>query len=144
MSGADQLLDGLLALVEVALGLDLGRLQLRARELGQLRHARLQRLGAERLERGRQPLLGVGDRRQPLLRERPLVLEVGARADQLALELDGARRLGGQRAQPQRAAPASTAPAPRIRPINNQRAFITRSSMALPADGTGSLQESLP
>ena len=94
-----ELLDGLLALVEIALGLDLRRLELGARHLGELRHARLQRLGAQRLERLGQPLLGVAERLQPLLRERPLVVEVSARFDQLVLELAGAGSLHRQRAQ---------------------------------------------
>ena len=49
----DQLLDRLVALLQVALRLRLRRLKLRPGQLGQLGHARLQRLGAQRLERRR-------------------------------------------------------------------------------------------
>ena len=96
----DKLLDRLLAVVEVSPGLGPRRVQLGAIELGQLRDARLQGVVAHRLERRRQPLLGVGDRRQPLLSPRALVLEVSVGADQLALELAGTRRLVRQRAHP--------------------------------------------
>src|SRR5436305_1785250 len=56
-----QLLDGVLAFVEVTLGLRLRRLQLRTGHLSQLGHACLQRLRAERLERRREALLCVVD-----------------------------------------------------------------------------------
>ena len=96
----DELLDRLPARVEVSPGLGPGGVQLGAVELGQLVDARLQRVGAQRLERRRQPLLGVGERRQALLAERALVLEGRASTDELALELAGARGLDRQRAQP--------------------------------------------
>ena len=115
-----------------------------ASHLRQLRHARLQRLGAERLERGRQPLLGVVDGRQTLLRlgrararGRPgshqlalelagadsLTLELAPRPHQLALELASPGRAGRERTQPgpqrqQRGACAASSP------IISQIAFI--------------------
>ena len=48
----------------------------------------------------REPLLSVAERPQPLLSEGALVLEVGVRAHEIALELAGAGRLLTERAQP--------------------------------------------
>ena len=94
-----QLLDRVLAAFEIAPSLGLRSGQLSARELDQLTLAGLERLGAQRLERHRQTLLGVLERGQTLLRPRPLVLEVRSRAHQLALELAGLGRLNRQRPQ---------------------------------------------
>ena len=56
----------------------------------------LQRVRAQRLERGRQLLLGIGERGQAFLCERALVLEVRPSAYELAFELRGARRIARQ------------------------------------------------
>ena len=83
----------MLALVQLALGVSLGRLHLRPRELGQLGDRGLKCVRTERLERGRQPLLGVVDRGQALLPPSPLVLQIRPGADQFAFQL--ARVIGG-------------------------------------------------
>ena len=95
-----ELLDRLPARVEISSGLGPGGVQLGAVELGQLVDARLQRVGAQRLERDRQPLLGVGQRRQTFLGQHTLVLEVRSGTHELTLDLAGARGLDRQRPQP--------------------------------------------
>ena len=135
----DQLLDRLLALVQIALGLRLRGPQLSPRELGELRHARLQRFGAQGLERGRQPLLGVGDRGQPLGRHRALA----ARSRRAPGPARGrARRPGPPRP---RASAAGGVPRrarrrrPRRRPISNQMPYMRRLRIAGRSDGTNVL-----
>ena len=96
----DQLLDRRPALLELAVGLGLGGLQLRPRHLGQLRHARLQRVRAQRLERLAQLTLGVLQGRQAFGRPLALMRQVGARLNELTVELDGAVGLDHESAQP--------------------------------------------
>ena len=116
LSGADKLLDRLLALVEVALGLGLRGLKLGAGHLGQLGHARLQRLGAQRLERRRTAAPGRRSASPAAPGQRALVLEVGAGADELALELGGAGRPRRPAARSRGRSARRTAPAPASRP----------------------------
>jgi len=129
-------LDGVVALVEVTLGLHLRRAELGPGQLGQLGHARLERLGAQGLERRRQPLLGVVDRGEPLGRHRPLVLELGARPDQLALELAGARRLARERPQPRANRGEHDAGAGNQTDQQPERVHDLALSMARGSDGT--------
>ena len=128
----DELLDGLLALVEVALGLGLGGPELGARQLGELGHARLERLGAQRLERRRQALLGVGDGGEPLLGQRALVLEVRrAPTSSRSSSADPGRLARRASAAAGRSTAATTA-APASKPMRSQRAFIARRAWRAP------------
>src|SRR5262249_9796220 len=74
------------------------RPELGARQLRQLVHRRLQRLGAQRLERRRQALLSVADGGQTFMRQGALVLEVRAGADQAWPEGQGDRGGAGEEA----------------------------------------------
>ena len=124
----DELLDRLPALVEIALGLGLGGLQLRPRHLGQLGHARLQRLRAQRLERLAQPPLGVLQRRQALGRPLALMRQVGARLDELAFELAGAVGLHASPRSRGRSA-TRTRPAPIRTPTMRKRISMGRQAL---------------
>ncbi len=125
----DQLLDRRPALLELAVGLGLGGLQLRPRHLGQLRHARLQRVGAQRLERLPQLALGVLHGRQALGRPLALVRQVGAGLHELTIELAGTVGLPPRARAAAAAAPPARCPAPIRMPTMRKRISMGRQAL---------------